>query len=139
MLAKIFSIIILLSSVLLPCAVCYGNPESPMSHGMNMGVLTLLGFIGFILCVEMLNYFFNFPHIEVLIVRCYINQANFYSQSDKFVMDTIVSCINIKRTYTIPFTGVVTKSFRKFHNTVMLSRYPCNMCTANRRIISFSN
>ena len=33
-----------------PCAVCYGNPESPMSHGMNMGVLTLLGFIGLVLC-----------------------------------------------------------------------------------------
>ena len=34
---------------LFPCAVCYGNPESPMSHGMNMGVLTLLIFIGFVL------------------------------------------------------------------------------------------
>ena len=49
MLVKFISIIIILSDVLLPCAVCYGNPESPMSHGMNMGVLTLLGFIGFIL------------------------------------------------------------------------------------------
>jgi len=51
MLAKLIPIIILLSSVVFPCAVCYGNPESPMSHGMNMGVLTLLGFIGFVLCV----------------------------------------------------------------------------------------
>ena len=51
MLAKFISIIILFSSVLLPCAVCYGNPESPMSHGMNMGVLTLLGFIGFVLFI----------------------------------------------------------------------------------------
>ena len=51
MLAKFISIIILLSNVIFPCAVCYGNPESPMSHGMNMGVLTLLGFIGFVLCV----------------------------------------------------------------------------------------
>ena len=51
MLAKFFSIIILLSSVLLPCAVCYGNPESPMSHGMNMGVLTLMGFIVFVLFI----------------------------------------------------------------------------------------
>ena len=50
MIAKFISIIILLSNVVFPCAVCYGNPESPMSHGMNMGVLTLLGFIGFILC-----------------------------------------------------------------------------------------
>ena len=50
MLAKLIPIIILLSSVVFPCAVCYGNPESPMSHGMNMGGLTLLGFIGFVLC-----------------------------------------------------------------------------------------
>ena len=51
MLVKFIPIIILFSNVLFPCAVCYGNPESPMSHGMNMGVLTLLGFIGFVLCV----------------------------------------------------------------------------------------
>ena len=47
---KIFIFIVLLSNILLPCAVCYGDPESLMSHGMNMGVLTLMGFIGFILC-----------------------------------------------------------------------------------------
>ena len=34
-----------------PCAVCYGNPESPMTHGMNMGFLTLLGFISFVLLI----------------------------------------------------------------------------------------
>ena len=51
MLVKYITIIILSSSVLFPCAVCYGNPESPMTHGMNMGVLTLMGFIIFILCV----------------------------------------------------------------------------------------
>ena len=57
MLDKIISIIIILSDVLLPCAVCYGNPESPMSHGMNMGVLTLLGFIGFILFMVLFSIF----------------------------------------------------------------------------------
>ena len=51
MLVRFITIIIFLSSILFPCAVCYGNPESPMSHGMNMGVLTLMGFIGFILCI----------------------------------------------------------------------------------------
>ena len=51
MLIKFIAILILFSSSLFPCAVCYGDPESPMSHGMNMGVLTLLGFIGFILCI----------------------------------------------------------------------------------------
>ena len=31
--------------------MCYGDPESPLSHGMNMGVLTLMGFIVFILMI----------------------------------------------------------------------------------------
>ena len=57
MLIRFISIIILLSSVLFPCAVCYGNPDSPMSHGMNMGVLTLLGFIGFVLFMILFSIF----------------------------------------------------------------------------------
>ena len=40
-----------LMNLIYPCAVCYGNPESPLSHGMNMGVLTLMGFIIFILMI----------------------------------------------------------------------------------------
>ena len=57
MLVKFITIIILFPGVLFPCAVCYGNPDSPMSHGMNMGVLTLLGFIGFILCMVLFSIF----------------------------------------------------------------------------------
>ena len=57
--AKLIPIILsLIPGVLFPCAVCYGNPEAPMSHGMNMGVLTLLGFIGFILCTELFSIFY---------------------------------------------------------------------------------
>ena len=41
----------ILPRFLFPCAVCYGNPESPMSYGMNMGILTLMGFIGFVLII----------------------------------------------------------------------------------------
>ena len=56
--AKLIPIILsLIPGVLFPCAVCYGNPEAPMSHGMNMGVLTLLGFIGFILCIVLFSIF----------------------------------------------------------------------------------
>jgi len=51
MLVKLFTIIILFSDILLPCAVCYGNPGSLMTKGMNMGVVTLLGFIGFVLSI----------------------------------------------------------------------------------------
>lgn len=41
----------ILPAVVLPCAVCYGNPEDPLSQGMKMGILTLLGFIGLVLVV----------------------------------------------------------------------------------------
>ena len=44
-------LITLIPGYVFSCAVCYGNPESPMTHGMNMGVLTLLGFIGFVLLI----------------------------------------------------------------------------------------
>ena len=50
--SKFTSILItLIPGYVFPCAVCYGNPESPMTHGMNMGVLTLLGFISFVLLI----------------------------------------------------------------------------------------
>ena len=56
--AKLIPIILsLIPGALFPCAVCYGNPEAPMSHGMNMGVLTLLGFIIFILVVVAYSIF----------------------------------------------------------------------------------
>jgi len=56
--AKLLSVIFsLIPGVLFPCAVCYGNPEAPMTHGMNMGVLTLLGFIIFILLVVAYSIF----------------------------------------------------------------------------------
>ena len=53
----LFIIFSLIPGALFPCAVCYGNPESPMTHGMNMGVLTLLGFIIFILLVVAYSIF----------------------------------------------------------------------------------
>ena len=31
------------------CAVCYGDPDSPMAKGVVAGVLTLVGVIGFVL------------------------------------------------------------------------------------------
>jgi hypothetical protein len=30
------------------CAVCFGDPESPMTQGLNKGILTLLGFIALV-------------------------------------------------------------------------------------------
>ena len=48
---KIIVLILCLINLAYPCAVCYGNPESPLSHGMNKGVLTLMGCIIFILMI----------------------------------------------------------------------------------------
>ena len=44
-----FLCIILFFNIVFPCAVCYGDVDSPMSHGMNMGILTLLIVIAFVL------------------------------------------------------------------------------------------
>ena len=42
-------ILILFFNIAFSCAVCYGDSNSPMSHGMNMGILTLLIIIAFVL------------------------------------------------------------------------------------------
>ena len=34
---------------LLACAACYGAPDAAQTHGMNMGILTMLGVTGFVL------------------------------------------------------------------------------------------
>ncbi len=47
----LFILIAFVPGILFPCSVCYGDPDSPMARGMNMGILTLMGFIGFVLCV----------------------------------------------------------------------------------------
>ncbi len=31
------------SPIILACATCYGDPNSALTHGMNLGILTLLG------------------------------------------------------------------------------------------------
>jgi heme/copper-type cytochrome/quinol oxidase subunit 2 len=34
---------------LLACAACYGAPDAAQTHGMNMGILTMLGVTGIVL------------------------------------------------------------------------------------------
>lgn len=31
------------------CATCFGQSDAPMAHGMNMGIMVLLAFIGMVL------------------------------------------------------------------------------------------
>jgi heme/copper-type cytochrome/quinol oxidase subunit 2 len=33
----------------LACAACYGDPNAPQTHGMNLGIFTMLGVTGFVL------------------------------------------------------------------------------------------
>ena len=61
---RISSITILLFLLIIPhvamgCVVCYGDPEAPMTAGMNNAILVLLGFIGFVLaCVLSVGIYF---------------------------------------------------------------------------------
>lgn len=34
---------------LLACAACYGDPNAPQTHGMNLGIFTMLGVTGVVL------------------------------------------------------------------------------------------
>lgn len=36
-------------STMLGCATCFGNPDSTMTHGMNLAIFTLLGVTGLVL------------------------------------------------------------------------------------------
>ena len=40
------------------CAVCFGNPDSPLSKGMQKGILVLLGCIGTVLAGFASLFFF---------------------------------------------------------------------------------
>jgi hypothetical protein len=37
------------SANLLACPVCFGQSDSPMAQGLNLGILFLLGVVGFVL------------------------------------------------------------------------------------------
>lgn len=37
------------ASPALACSVCFGDPDSPMSRGVVMGVMVLVGIVGFVL------------------------------------------------------------------------------------------
>jgi hypothetical protein len=46
-------------SPLFACAACYGaNTNSPLAHGMNWGILALLGVVGFMLSSIAAFFFF---------------------------------------------------------------------------------
>ena len=51
--------VLIIPEFIYACAVCYGDPESPMTAGMNNAILVLLGFIGFVLiCILSVGIYF---------------------------------------------------------------------------------
>lgn len=40
---------VLWAQPVLGCAVCFGDPESPMARGVSAGVVVLIGVVGFVL------------------------------------------------------------------------------------------
>jgi hypothetical protein len=41
---------VVLPDIVFACPSCYGAPDSPMTAGMNMAILSLLGITGVVLC-----------------------------------------------------------------------------------------
>ncbi|MBR56225.1 hypothetical protein CMK19_20945 [Candidatus Poribacteria bacterium] len=60
-LTLLFSILLfnLQNKSVIACAVCFGDPNSKMTQGMNGAIFVLLGFIGFLL-VSFGVFFLNF-------------------------------------------------------------------------------
>ena len=60
MLSKLILIVVIfMPAISHACAVCYGDPESPKSQGMNMGVFTLLGYKVFVLYMIVVSITIN--------------------------------------------------------------------------------
>jgi heme/copper-type cytochrome/quinol oxidase subunit 2 len=47
--AATVTLVMALPRVLLACAVCFGAPDAAQTHGMNLGIITMLGVTGVVL------------------------------------------------------------------------------------------
>ncbi|MCP5464163.1 MAG: hypothetical protein H7A33_03970 [Deltaproteobacteria bacterium] len=47
----VVSLLCLLNQAVYACAVCYGDPNSLMAKGANMGIMTLLVIVGVVLAL----------------------------------------------------------------------------------------
>ncbi|MCH8011244.1 MAG: hypothetical protein IIA61_04730 [Candidatus Marinimicrobia bacterium] len=47
--AFIVCILGLAPSIAMACATCFGAPDAPMTHGMNMAIISLMGITGTVL------------------------------------------------------------------------------------------
>ena len=65
---------------LLACAVCYGDPSSPQTHGANLAIFTMLGVTAFVLtgCASFM----------VTLARRARRQAAFEAELDQILKET---------------------------------------------------
>ncbi len=62
------------------CATCFGDPNSPMTRGMNLAILTLLGITGFVLS--------GFAALIVALVRRARRYAAFQAELEELLRET---------------------------------------------------
>jgi len=69
-------------TTLLACAACYGDPNSPLTHGANMAIFTMLGVTGTVLagCGVFMAVLAHRAH----------RQAQFEAALDRMLKDTNV-------------------------------------------------
>lgn len=53
----------------LACAVCFGDPASPMTQGMNSGILVLLALSGVVLGAMGLFFFYLFKRSKMFMIN----------------------------------------------------------------------
>lgn len=63
------------SGVAYGCPTCYGAADSPMTDGMNMAILTLLGITGFVLA-GFVSFFLYLRRRAMMINRMFSNRLN---------------------------------------------------------------
>ena len=58
-------------NIVLPCAICYGPLEGNISHGLNKGILFLLGTISFILLSVIATIFYFYYRSKKIAIENY--------------------------------------------------------------------
>ena len=59
----------------LACPSCYGAPDSPMTNGMNMAIMSLLGITGFVL-IAFVSFFIYLRRRSLTLHRQFANRLN---------------------------------------------------------------
>lgn len=67
--------LLLLHTTVTACPTCYGAPGSPMTDGMNMAILSLLGITGGVL-TGVIGFFLYMRRRTMMLNRLFSNRLN---------------------------------------------------------------